>query len=518
MDAKVRLLMAVGLASALAAGCKSAPAPLAVATAPATSAPGPAAVAPEPSSSPIRQAAAFEPVVALAQQPAVPPQPLPPAASSSPGNPASAAEAIHVPPGRVARPFKLSLEGAVEMSLAQNPDLTAQRYAEGVSEGALGVAQTYPFNPWLQVQVLPGSSNPTGEDDTTAHYVLLMQQLQLAHQRRHRTEAAAAMLNSVRWTFVMAKLANMAQTQRLYFAALYRQELAELADAMARITGESLGIAERQLAAGAITGADVAIARLEHDAARRQEQLADANYQTALLDLRRQLGLPLAAPLELAGRLSSSRWLSFSGPVPAWLKFVEVDLAEVQDAPSLARHLAEGRPDVSAAASDFAAARANLNLANANRCPDLIVGPYYARDDDSTTLWGLRAHIDLPVVNSGMPLVRQRMAELTQRRGMWEQLLTRATLEAETAIERYQRALTLTGTPGPAVGQEPIELQKLEAQFRAGEVDLVRVVAARTSFLRARQTELDNLNELAQAAAGVVAATGLPPQAIVEQP
>jgi len=506
-------VLSAGLFSALAAGCKSAPTPLPAAAPPAADVPQPIAAAPRAVESPVRQAAAFEPVVALAQQ-----QPLA-APLPQPANPAVPAEVVPTAPVEVAQPTRLSLLDAIDMALAQNPDLTAQRYAEGVSEGALGVAQTYPFNPWVQIQVLPGSSNPTGNGDTTAHYVLLMQQLQLAHQRRYRTEAAEAALNSVRWNFVMAKLSNMAQTERFYFAALYRQELAELSAAIARISSESLSIAEKQLAAGEITGADVAIARLEAQSALQQAQLADANYQNALLDLRRQLGLPLTAPLTLSGRLSDVRWLSFSGPVPAWLKFVEVDLSEIQSSQSLARHLAAGRPDVSAAASDYFAAQANLDLAHANRCPDLQVGPYYARGDDSTTFWGLRAQMDLPVLNTGMPMVRQRMAELNQRRGVWEQLLVRATLEAETALQRYERALLLTAAQRPAeAGQLPLELQKLEEQFRAGEVDMVRVVAARTSFLRARQAELDNLNEVAQAAAAVVAATGLPPQAVVEQP
>lgn len=61
----------------------------------------------------------------------------------------------------------------------------------------------------------------------------------------------------------------------------------------------------------------------------------------------------------------------------------------------------------------------------------------------------------------------------------------------------------------------PVELQKLEQQFKAGEVDLVRVVTARTSFFAARRAALDTLNELAQASATLVASTGLPPEAIL---
>ena len=258
-----RLLLAV--LCAIAAGCKSAPRVLPLAS--AASAPAATAVSQPVEQPAIRLAAAQEPIE---DSPARLPAP------EAPGRPANS-----FPPPLVAvsEPMRLSLEAAVEIGLSQNPDLTALRYAEGVSEGAVGVARTYPFNPFVQLQVLPGSSNPTGEDDTVPHYVLLMQQLQLGHQRQHRTAAAEAALNSVRWNFVMAQLAKMAQTQRLFFTALYRQEQAELAAAMERISGESLAVAERQLAAGAITGADVAIARLEDLSARQQAQLAEATFQ-----------------------------------------------------------------------------------------------------------------------------------------------------------------------------------------------------------------------------------------------
>ena len=44
----------------------------------------------------------------------------------------------------------IQLRTAVETGLAQNPDLIALRQAEGVGTAALGVAQTYPFNPFVQ--------------------------------------------------------------------------------------------------------------------------------------------------------------------------------------------------------------------------------------------------------------------------------------------------------------------------------------------------------------------------------
>ena len=46
----------------------------------------------------------------------------------------------------------------------------------------------------------------------------------------------------------------------------------------------------------------------------------------------------------------------------------------------------------------------------------------------------------------------------------------------------------------------PSELQKLEHQFKAGEVDVIRIFTARTSLIQNHRAHLDTLNELAQAA------------------
>jgi cobalt-zinc-cadmium efflux system outer membrane protein len=343
-----------------------------------------------------------------------------------------------------------------------------------------------------------------------------MQQLQLAHQRRHRTDAAAAALNSIRWNIVQAELQNMATTQRLYFTALYQRDLARLAGANADLNSQLLGISQKQLESGTLAGADVAILRLDNAAARRQARLAETTYQTALLDLKRQLGMPPTATLELTSSLTDWRWHELVSDTKLWSRFVCLEAPVTADRAWLARSLAAGRPDVSAANADVDAARANLDLARANRVPDLIIGPYYQRNNDPTTFFGLRAQMDLPVLNTGMPLVRQRLAELTQREAAWQQLLTRATLEAQAAFDRYDRALSIAFDSETVVGEAlPEELQKLEIQFQAGEVDVVRVITARTSFFQAQRARLDTLNEVAQASSNVVAVTGLSPEALI---
>ena len=420
-------------------------------------------------------------------------------------------------PGAQHAPLMLTLAQAVELALAQNPDLVALRQNEGVSLGMLGVAATYPFNPSVQVQELPSPLAADGTRGQNTHYVLLMQTLQMAHQQRHREAAARASLASVRWNIVQAEVQAAATTQRLFFTAQYQQGLRDLIEANARLNDQVLTIAEKQLAAGQIAAADVAIARLDQQATRQQARLAEANYRTAVLDLHRQLNVPVSCPLSLVGSLADWQWSPVSGAALAWMNLcAPVDPLQLAEPSDLAATLAGGRPDVLAAEADLGSAQANLNLSHANRVPDLQIGPYYAQNEGGTTFWGFRAQADIPLLNTGQPLVRQRLAEVHQRHAAWRQLHERATREAETALDRYERARQLAGdAPRDLAGEVPIELAKLEQQFLASEVDVVRLITARTSLLAARRAQLDSLNELAQSAAALAAATALPPQALL---
>lgn len=410
--------------------------------------------------------------------------------------------------------IRLTLVQAIDTALALNPDLVALRRNEGVSQGALGVARTYPFNPFVQVQATPFQDAKLGGPGTTNHYVLLMQTLQLGHQQRFREASAMAALTSVRWNIHQAELLNMAQTERLYFTALYQRGLRDLARENARLNEQLEAVLSSQLDAGQASGADLAIVRLDHRATRQQFQLAEAIYQTALLDLRRQLNLPIDAPLELAEGLEAWDWAS-----PAEVQSPrEGQLDEVagQTPHQELTYLIAGRPDVMAARADLAAARGNASLARASRRPDLQLGPYYQRSEGGTTSWGFRAQTDIPVINNGTPLVRQREAEVRQRYTAWRQLQVRAELEAAAALARYERALRLVAEAKEDSGVDmPDELRRLEEQLKAGEVDIVRVFTARTSLLQLRRARLDALNEMAQAAAALTAATGLTPDALM---
>ena len=149
-------------------------------------------------------------------------------------------------------PVQISLNDALELGLRQNPDIVTFRRNEGVAIGVLGVADTYPFNPFVQVNVTPLQTN-NGTGSTIYNYVLMMQTIQLAHQQQYREEIGGAALNSVRWNIVQAELLNVAMTERLFFTALYQHGLRDLAIANQSMNDELLGVSTKQFEAGQIS-------------------------------------------------------------------------------------------------------------------------------------------------------------------------------------------------------------------------------------------------------------------------
>ncbi|MEI8381111.1 MAG: TolC family protein [Planctomycetota bacterium] len=407
----------------------------------------------------------------------------------------------------------LSLSQSISLGLAQNPDLIALRQTENVSSAVLGVAQTYPFNPFIQVQATPYQNSKLDDHGTTYHYVLLMQTIQLAHQQQFREEGAVSTLNSTRWNILQAELQNVAQTERLYFNVLYLRGILELANASDQNNQQLLRTLEKQLEAGQATAADVAIVRVDARSTKQQVRLAKANHETALRDFKRQLGISPDDPINIDGDLRTFNWT-----IPS-LGIMGMDTeSDSGQRINVIASRAAARPDVMAAHSDIDAARAAMGLATASKTPDIQIGPYYQRTADGMSYLGFRGHMDLPVINSGRPLEQQRIAEYNQRVMGWQQLQRRAELEAQAAWERFEvahSAVAEDATDGET--DLPKELESLERQFLAGEVDVVRVVQARASIIQNQRVRLDLLNEVAQSAANLTAATAIPLEELLGQ-
>ena len=376
-----------------------------------------------------------------ARQPLAPSRPMRrhvPAPGSPPTLPAPgarAAEPIRAAEGNVS----LTLGDALAISLAENPDLITIRGTENVGAAAVGVAGVYPWNPFVQAQYLPNghpftAGSPGNAVGQSSYYVWAMQRFELAHQRQYREGSAVAALGQIRWNIQQAELLNVAQTERLYFTAVYQRQLLNLAADAETLSQRLAGIIERQFKAGLATSVQRINAQIALRQLRRQRELADAGYQAALLALRQQLGMAISKPLDVNGNLTDYAWFSVSEAA------CRMSGTSPESPETLAHRMADARPDVMALRSAIAMAQENLNLARAARVPDVQAGPIYNTADDGTQYLGLRLQRDFAVFNNGSALARQRMTEVQQQRLAYEQLNRRAANEAAAAIDRYERA------------------------------------------------------------------------------
>lgn len=406
----------------------------------------------------------------------------------------------------------LTLDSAIAVSLDRNPALVALRATEPVAHAAYHVAETYPWNPFVQVQMLPYAQDRTGDRLGVNHYVWLMQTVELAHQRQHREASASAALSQVHWNIVQAELTSAAQTERLYFTALYQRDLRDLANHAATLNEELQGVVERRFKAALATAAEQTTAKVAVRQSQRQAELAEANYRTALLALHRQLNLSTDESVALMGQLSEFAWL----PVGDTESPNASDPWSVRVSAELVTELAQQRPDVLAAGSGAGVAEANADLARANQIQNVAIGPFYERDESGTVFAGFRTQMNLPVWDTGRPLTAQREAEENLQWVTVDQLRTRAEVEARTAIERYERARRmLKEQSSDRLAFEAAEMKDIKDQFTAGQADILNVYAVQNTLLQEQRTYFDLLNEVAQAAADVTLMAGLPPARLV---
>ncbi len=123
------------------------------------------------------------------------------------------------------------------------------------------------------------------------------------------------------------------------------------------------------------------------------------------------------------------------------------------------------------------------------------------------------------VFNNGSALQAQRQTEVQQQLLAHDQLRRRATNEAAAAIDRYERARRYVAEAAREDALAPRDnLDEVVARFEAGKADIINVLAIQNNLLQDERAYLDLVNEVAQSAALVTQATGLPPERLLAPP
>lgn len=461
---------------------------------------------PAPNDPRVRPAQA-EPAPASVGALALPTAPSAPLSDASPAA-FAAAEAAGQPLG-----LQIALYGAIR----NNPDLIALRNSNIASAEAVEAARHFPvaLNPTLWIDYRPitliprdpfgGSGTGTGTAAGGKHsgpfyhngqnYFLfsIRQPLELGHQTTHRHAIAKAALNQQEWTVVQAELLALVQTYRFFQTAAYRREKLRVARELSEFNDRLVVSLKRRLEASQAAAADVVLAEVENQATRQQVDVARQDYANALADLRIQVGLPeTAATAEPFGDF-----------------VLPTNVPPLEEA-ALIQMALRSRPEIHAAKALARGALAAVNLARGDRIPTPVVGPQYAIDEAGIQYIGLVLVSQIPVLNNGTPLVRQREADYRRSLMNTAQIEKRTIIQVKAGAAKWNAANRLVNQTAGLSGTLRTQVARMERLFDANQADLTKLLQARQRLIQLENARLDALWQATQAQADLLLALGIP--------
>jgi outer membrane protein TolC len=397
------------------------------------------------------------------------------------------------PPPAEPLPEVLTLEAAVRWALHYNPELAVQRQQHGIAAAQIVIADTYPFNPVSENrgQDVTGPIS-AGNTSTLALENLLMWEVEVRHQRRHRREVAGAALSRTDWQIARQEQMLAARVVRAFTTLLWRE-------AQQRQFEETLAL-NRQLAAqvrklvdaGQLRSADLIVAQTEVTTTRDLIAAAAQDVVAARYELYRALGI-VDDHFHLDGVLAV------------------LPLA-LDDHALLDAALAH-RGDLHASQAAIAEAQASLQLEIANRYGNPTIGFAYNYDNTRNNYGGPQINFPIPVCNTHRGEILQREAErdrayldLRQTEVLVQQDVRSALSRLEAAQARAELYRTRI-LPDLRKG-----IEDMQALFEAAApgVDILRVMDVRRKYLGSLSTYLDALYTVHQARADLVEAVGDP--------
>jgi cobalt-zinc-cadmium efflux system outer membrane protein len=385
-----------------------------------------------------------------------------------------------------------------------HPSLEVARADWRVAAGGIETAKERP-NPTVTVS---GAHEPVPDAPSPwIPSVIFDLPIETAGKRGLRTEQARRLSESARlniattaWQVrsqVRASLVDFVTArQRL---ALLQRQIALREDQFARLQSE--------LQAGAISRIELNTARLA--LVRSRADLADAErlLGEAQPHLAAALGLPSAA---LDG-------LDFA---------FELDPATLEAAEKLttneARRLALlGRADILAALADYSASQSALQLEIAKQYPDIHLDPGYSWNAGSVGEhdWQIGATVELPLLNRHKGPIAEATARREASAARFRALQAKVISDIDSAVASFRASQTNTEALEALSRGQRAQLQAAEAQFQAGAVDRLEVLASELESNAADLARFEAQVKLQQAVGGLEDAVQRPfelPQAIFE--
>jgi cobalt-zinc-cadmium efflux system outer membrane protein len=371
----------------------------------------------------------------------------------------------------------LTLEDALALAERLHPELAAGRAQIERAEGLALQAGLFP-NPELVARI--ESATLTTQLTEQAEYVVGVSQAIPLGPRLARARQAE-LLDRDRLTYALAatRLDVRMRVQSAFATALYWQRVVQAREEDARSAANGVALAQARLAAGDTIPAEVAQAEMELRRAELERDNATSSAAQALDVLGVTLGDATLQVASLDGTLEETL------TVPALS--------------SLAARLEES-PFLAAVTAEIAVQRAQLDVVQAQRTPDVTLDLFYRRLGDRDNAMDVGVRLPLHVFDRGQGRLQATRAELAAAEARARTVRNEQSLRLQTAHRKLARAVAAaTVLRREMLPRAERVLQSAETRYRAGDMSLTELVPLRREWTRVRVEYLDALHEVMQA-------------------
>jgi outer membrane protein, heavy metal efflux system len=402
----------------------------------------------------------------------------------------------------VGGPF--TVDELVARALAENPELAAARAEVEAGRGRLRQAGLRP-NPMLD---LAGQQNVSGPDSNVS--VGLTVPLDLNGRKEGRVGVAARE--------VELKLAQLADRERRLTADV-RLKAGEIFGAsrnlafteqLLAVNRQGLGLIQERVRQGGAPALEESLLLVEVNRLDAARQLLESRAEILRLQLKALVGLPPEGPLALRGEL-------------------EVPAVRSERATGITRALT-GRPDVRAARSEAAMARARIQKEEAEGRWDASVNVGYQRQDTGFPLSGITDRggtrpiqdtfhmvgggitIVLPVRNRNQGNIKAAQAETQaaeRRREFLELVVRQEVASAFTQYEAARRSLDTYGRGVREVARQNLEV--VRQSYGLGRLPLLEVIGEQRRYIEVETGYTESLRQVYDAAVEIERVIGAAP-------
>ena len=387
---------------------------------------------------------------------------------------------------------------AVEYALANNGELKALRAEKEVARAGLERAVLFP-NPTLELSGDTGAL--TGSSDESVVSIGLSQEFLTGGKRAKRRSVAERETEAVHHKVTDRERLLALEVKSAYFELTLAQKRRELAQRAIDLNGKLLEITRERLSAGDIPELEVNLARVEVARSEGRKIEVERELNPLLARLRILLGIPVGEEVNFDG-----------DPERRPLGITHSELT---------RLALEHRPDLKSLEAARARGDAEVELADAERLPNVTLGLGYTREwsvDDTGTaeektrdnLLGVKISIPLPVFDRNQAGIREARARKQSAENRLEFARTSVSREIEGDYARLataEKALDLYATG--ILPQLEENLKLVQEAYQLGEVGILAVIEEQKKYIEVNDGYLAALADRQTALARLEASAGV---------